>query len=77
MKKVQCACFGCENRRRSHDDPYTPRGPQYIKVPDDYQGRAFCSIECSVYAKYYDAVETKEKEDHEAKNCVDNGSRIV
>ena len=32
-------------------EPYTPRGPQHFEVPDDYDGPAYCSIECSVYAK--------------------------
>lgn len=40
--------YGCAERRIHHERPDTPRGPQYVEVPDDYEGPAFCSITCKL-----------------------------
>ena len=48
-KKIKCSGPGCENKRVHHERPDTPRGPQYLDVPEDYYGKAFCSIECQMY----------------------------
>lgn len=48
MKKLKCSGLGCETKRAHHEEPDTPRGPQYIDVPDPVT-RAFCSLECKMY----------------------------
>lgn len=51
MKKVPCAnTKECPQRRIHFEEPDTPRGTQYIEVPDDYKGPAYCSITCAVLA---------------------------
>lgn len=51
MRRLLCAGVGCAERRRHHEDPDTPRGPQYVDVPDDFEGeRAFCSLTCAATA---------------------------
>lgn len=47
--KVLCESPGCQGRRK-HYESDEPRGPQYVEVPDDYVGKAFCSLECASYA---------------------------
>lgn len=49
-KTVPCAGLGCADRR-AHFESDEPRGTQMVEVPADYNGRAFCSIECSVYGR--------------------------
>jgi hypothetical protein len=49
MRLIQCKAYGCENRRKHHEDS-EPRGPQFVNVPDEYTGDiAFCSMECAIY----------------------------
>ena len=50
MKKVPCFYYDCGSRRVHWCDPYTERGTQYVEVPDDYEGPAFCSFECAILA---------------------------
>lgn len=52
-KKVMCPAPGCWERRIHHERQDTPRGPQYIDVPEDWtpdKGIAFCSLSCAAYA---------------------------
>lgn len=49
MKQIECSGPYCPQRRIHYEDPFTPRGPQFIEVPDDYEGKAYCSIECAMY----------------------------
>jgi hypothetical protein len=51
MKKVPCSGPGCSDRRR-HYESDEPRGTIYVEVPDEYDGPAFCSIECWNYSKH-------------------------
>ena len=51
-KFVICSGPNCDKKRIHWENPETPRGPQYIEVPIDYDGPAFCSLECKMY---YDA----------------------
>jgi hypothetical protein len=48
MKKVKCSGPGCSEKRVSWCNPDTPRGPQYVEVKEDYEGKAWCSITCAV-----------------------------
>ena len=48
MKKIKCSGPDCENRRRHWCEPDTPRGPQYVEVQDDYEGKAYCSLTCAM-----------------------------
>ena len=50
MPKVPCDYAKCGGRRRSRDDPDTPRGHQQVEVPEGHEGRAYCSAECTCYA---------------------------
>ncbi len=47
-KKQQCNGPHCTSRRVHHERPDTPRGVQYVEVPEDYSGPAFCSISCQI-----------------------------
>ena len=49
LKKVKCSGPGCEYVVRW--TTMKVRGPQYIEVPDDFEGKAYCSIECQLYDK--------------------------
>jgi hypothetical protein len=49
--KVPCPGPGCADRRRHHDDPYTPRGPQMVESDGELM---FCSLECAIYAGVID-----------------------
>jgi hypothetical protein len=51
MKYLPCAGPGCASRRLHYEKPDTPRGSQWVEVPDEYEGNAFCSIECWSYFK--------------------------
>lgn len=55
VKQIICSGPGCDNRRVHWMEPFTPRGPVKVIVPDDYEGPAYCSIECSLRAKYASA----------------------
>lgn len=51
MKKVPCSYVDCGSRRKHWEDP-EPRGyRRMIEVPEDFNGPAYCSIECQVYDK--------------------------
>lgn len=54
MKKHPCLVPGCKERRRHHKDPDTPRGVQYVEVPDDWPDDrpAFCSMTCAIRGGY-------------------------
>ena len=60
MKKLPCSGSGCSNRRK-HYESMDPRGIIYVEVPDEYEGKAFCSIECRVY---YNAAQTVSDNSH-------------
>jgi hypothetical protein len=60
MIKRECDGPGCGDRRVHWERPYNPRGAIMVEVPEDYQGKVFCSIECQVY---YDASNKLERED--------------
>jgi hypothetical protein len=51
VKKVPCAWEGCSNRRPHWSEPYKRRQHRMIEVPADYEGKAYCSIECQMYAE--------------------------
>ena len=48
MKKMKCNGPGCSEIAFHHENP-TPRGDQFVTVPDDYDGPVFCSFECMLY----------------------------
>lgn len=50
MKHIKCNAMGCETRRRHHEMPEEPRGPQMVEVPDNHMGPVYCSLECAAYA---------------------------
>src|SRR5574337_24284 len=54
MKKLPCKAYGCAERRRHWCDPDTPRGPQYVEVPDDWPDDrpVFCSLTCAILGGY-------------------------
>jgi hypothetical protein len=52
-KFVACQGPGCSGRRAHFARPDTPRNVRMIEVPQDFSGRAFCSIECACYAGAY------------------------
>ena len=52
MLKV-CSYSGCGDRRQHWCEPFTPRGLQHVEVPDDHQGRVYCSFECAIYDGAY------------------------
>jgi hypothetical protein len=57
MKKIPCSYDGCSNRRIHHERPDEMRPHRMIEVPDDFEGNAYCSIECQMYDKpHYDPV---------------------
>jgi hypothetical protein len=60
MKKVLCAYEGCSNRR-IHFESDKKRPQQTVEVPDDFEGKAYCSIECACYAGAY-SVRAKNKD---------------
>ena len=49
MKNIPCSGPGCEQVAANYETD-RPRGVILIEVPDDYQGKAYCSIECRAYA---------------------------
>jgi len=48
MKQIPCSGPGCSKVFTNHETDL-PRGVKLIEVPDEYQGKAYCSIECKVY----------------------------
>ena len=50
MKKLPCKYEGCKDRRVHHEYPDTPRGVQYVEVPDDRTEKdpVFCSMTCAI-----------------------------
>jgi hypothetical protein len=48
MKKVQCDYKECSHYRKHWCDPQKERGVQIVEVPDDFQGKAYCSMTCAV-----------------------------
>ena len=53
-RKLACGYKDCGNRRVHHERQDTPRGTQYIDVPDDFKGDvAYCSITCACMAGAY------------------------
>lgn len=61
-KTVTCQSTSCPSRRRHHDEPYEPRGPQTFEAPIDAKGPFFCSIECQAYGK------SELKDEHEGRS---------
>lgn len=48
MKKVPCSYEGCKHYRIHHERPHEARGVVWVEVPDDHEGKAYCSITCAV-----------------------------
>jgi hypothetical protein len=49
MKMVECnGGETCRSRRVHWDEPNTPRGPQFVPMPDGHEGPVYCSITCAV-----------------------------
>lgn len=53
MKKISCGNPACNERRIHWDRQDEMRPHQEIEVPDDYMGKAFCSITCACVAGYF------------------------
>jgi len=51
LKKVKCSYPNCYERRIHFQKPFTNRPHQTVDVPEDYEGNAYCSIECMMYHK--------------------------
>jgi hypothetical protein len=51
MKKVPCSYEKCGKIRPHFESSEESRPTQWIEVPDDFAGRAYCSVECAAYAK--------------------------
>jgi hypothetical protein len=54
MKKIPCGNPECCKRRIHHERQDEMREQQIVEVPDDYNGKSFCSITCACMAGYYD-----------------------
>ncbi len=54
MKKISCGNPECCKRRIHHERQDEMRPQQTVEVPDDYNGKNFCSITCACIAGYYD-----------------------
>jgi hypothetical protein len=48
VKIVKCNYFGCANRKRNLNSDKN-RTAQDVETPDDFDGPAYCSVECAVY----------------------------
>lgn len=46
--KIPCSGPGCSERRIHWCEPNTPRGIQLVEVPEDYTGKAYCSMTCAI-----------------------------
>ena len=53
MKKIPCSGPVCDQRRIHHEEPDVMRPRQTVEVPDDYEGKAFCSYTCAAEAGYF------------------------
>ncbi len=49
--RVPCAYSKCPEYRAHHERPDEPRGIQWVPVPEDHQGPAYCSLTCKMLAK--------------------------
>jgi len=65
FKLIDCSGPHCAERRIHHERPDTPRGIQSVRVPQNYVGPAFCSIECRMY---WQGQQRMEKEDAATQN---------
>lgn len=63
MKLISCCCKTCQNRRKHYEEHDVNRYQQLVEVPDDFIGRAYCSIECMLYDEH-DRKETKDNPTH-------------
>ena len=48
-KTIKCGNRTCSERRVHHEFPNVKRKHRTIEVPNNYNGRTFCSLECKVY----------------------------
>lgn len=48
MKTVKCNYFGCIDRKRGIKSD-KDRSPNDVFVPDEFDGPAYCSVECAIY----------------------------
>lgn len=51
MKLVPCSYKGCSCRRPHHESLSDTRLHQMVEVRDDFEGKAYCSLECQAYDK--------------------------
>lgn len=61
MKKVPCSGPSCSGRRPYYEKD-NPRGIVYVEILDKYDGKAFCSIECMLYANAAKVIPNKGNE---------------
>ncbi len=54
MKMIECGNKRCCNRRSHWERQDEMRPQQTIEVPDDYEGKSFCSFTCACEAGYFD-----------------------
>lgn len=47
MKKVPCSYHKCGEYRVHYERPDEQRGQQMVEVPDNHEGKAYCSIACA------------------------------
>jgi hypothetical protein len=47
-KKLPCSGPQCSERRIHYERPDEPRGIQYVEVPEDFTGKAYCSHTCAM-----------------------------
>jgi len=47
MKKVPCSYPECHRYRVHYERQDEERGIQWIEVPDNHEGKAYCSITCA------------------------------
>jgi hypothetical protein len=57
MKKLPCKAYGCAERRIHWCEPDTPRGTQFVEVPEDWPDDrpVFCSLTCAMLGGYMKA----------------------
>ncbi len=53
-KKVSCSNPNCCERRIHYEYQDDMRTHRMVEVPEDYNGKSFCSITCACIAGYYD-----------------------
>ena len=54
MKKIPCGNPTCNLRREHFTRQDEMRQHKMVEVPDDYEGKSFCSITCACIAGYFD-----------------------